>query len=202
MCRAFCIFIIHSSLPVKPFTHPHAFLMAAVLLACSPACIAQHFSDTANRQKEDSLLREYRKQHFEYWSLLLGYHGINYHNFEVGFARNKIRRRDRHAFSSSTYYLSSETALRNNSIIIGPKVGCWFTASDGANFFALGFAGIYYTDFSGGAVRFRPDIGLGMSFFKLSWGYNIPLSNFNFMGANKGVLSLQVCIPVSKQKRL
>lgn len=56
-----------------------------------------------------------------------------------------------------------------NTPVFGFKYGAWMSS-----FFAFGINGIYYTDFSYGNFKIRPEFGLGSHLFKLTLGYNIP----------------------------
>ena len=58
--------------------------------------------------------------------------------------------------------------------MMGPKVGAWLAGGCGAA--AMGANMIYYTNFSGGTLVFRPEIGFGHMNFKFVYGYNFSLT--------------------------
>ena len=130
-------------------------------------------------------------------SILVGYHPWNYSFFEIGIARNKEVAISPHPYADA-FYTSSEFRIDHNKFIIGPKIGCW--AAGGSAAMALGASIIDYTDFSTSSLRARPEIGMGMDIWKVSWGYNIPLTNRSFKGINTNVASLQLLLGVKTLK--
>src|SRR5690606_2013571 len=59
---------------------------------------------------------------------------------------------------------------------------------------------IYYTDFDDGALVFRPEIGFGLSGFKLVYGYNWNLTNKEFRGINSNFVGLTYVLPFKRKK--
>ncbi len=71
-----------------------------------------------------------------------------------------------------------ELLSRSNSFLFAPKVGL----SMGVSMLNFSYANfLYYTDFTDGALSYRPEIGIALSNGKLNYGYNIPLSNKDFL---------------------
>jgi len=128
-------------------------------------------------------------------SLLTGYHGGIYSFFELGVAANTKGWVGYHPLATA-YYASSECRIDQNRFIIGPKVGCW--GSGGVMPISLGLSMIWYSDLSSSSLRLRPEAGLGLDNFKLTWGYNAALTNERFTGIEGHLLSAQVLIGVKK----
>lgn len=88
----------------------------------------------------------------------------------------------------STLYLGSEFLFQEEETIIGPKFSLWSISFLGI--ISSGYNLIYYTDFKEGSFQFRPEIGLGYKGVKLSYGYNIPISNKHFGGISRNSISI------------
>jgi hypothetical protein len=74
-------------------------------------------------------------------------------------------------------------------------VGIWLS-----NVFGLGLNLICYTNGTETAWRFRPEYGIGLSRFKLAYGYNISLSNKDFENITRSNISLNVLLDLGKVK--
>lgn len=134
----------------------------------------------------------------KYFSLLGGYNVWNYNFIELGLAINKHGVLVIHPYADA-YFVSTEIKL-SNKLLIGPKIGCW--ASGGIGPCSMGLNLIYYTDFKGSSLRFRPEIGVGMWNFKLVYGYNVAITNKDFNGINKNNLSLAIAFGLKKIKTI
>lgn len=72
-----------------------------------------------------------------------------------------------------TYTWSVEFGFPKKDFVLGPK----FTYKYDIDPLSLGTGLIYYTNFSkADALFIRPEIGISIPFFELSYGYNIPLT--------------------------
>lgn len=131
------------------------------------------------------------------FSLLLGYNLGSYHFPEIGFAFNERSIAGHHPFAKAVY-ASCEIRAGAGKPVIGPKLGAWI--GGGAAGLALGIAAAGYTDFSEFALRLRPEIGIGFDLFKVTYGYNIPLSNAVFLRVNRHQLSVAVLIPLHRNR--
>lgn len=89
--------------------------------------------------------------------------------------------------------LSASCAVRiGDRPLIAPQIGGWF----GMPFCVGGLNLAYYTDFRQGAWRLRPEVGIELASGRITYGYNIPLSNKEMPGVNTHQLSFRVFIPV------
>lgn len=81
---------------------------------------------------------------------------------------------------------------------MGTKAGVW------AHWlFDAGLAMVCYTDFNHYNVKMRPELGVGMSRFRLVFGYNVPTINnkaFKELQKNNVQVCMQVTIGVKKRK--
>jgi hypothetical protein len=91
------------------------------------------------------------------------------------------------SLASAGPYLTVDGIIKDDVIIVGPKLGYEITA---------GLAGVaadftYYSDFDRGAVVFTPRAGLSiLGVVNLFYGRNLPLSDFQFKGIDKNRFSL------------
>lgn len=134
-------------------------------------------------------------------SVLVGFSGIRHFYFELGGALNQYGRIGHHPAAWSMFS-SVEASFGNqgNRTIIAPKVGGWI--GGGIAGMALGANLLYYTDFDEGSLRFRPEIGMGFGRWKVTYGYNIPLTNGDFRSVNRGCLNIAFLFPVRKVKEI
>lgn len=129
----------------------------------------------------------------KYLSVLVGYNFWNNHFVELGLAYNQLNMQGHHAFGYH-YFVSSEVKI-DSDLVLGPKVGVWFGGGLG-----IGLNLIYYTDFDNSALRFRPEIGIGLSRFKIVYGHNISLTNKDFEKINKSNIGLVLLFGIKKVK--
>lgn len=84
-------------------------------------------------------------------------------------------------------YLTVDGVVKDDDVIIGPKLGYEITA--GLVGLAADFT--YYTDFDREAFVFTPRAGLSiMGFVNFFYGRNLPLSGFQFQSIDKNRFSL------------
>lgn len=113
-----------------------------------------------------------------YLSLLTGYNLMHYQFLEIGIAKNKLNRIGNSMFGYN-YFLSAEISTRNTNLW-APKIGFWVT-----NGLGLGMNMIYYTDGDRNRFCFRPEAGLGLSRFKIAYGYNFTFGKSSLIGINE-----------------
>lgn len=156
------------------------------------------FSCTANAQPDSLDSREIASDvHLEQSiGLLVGYNFWREHYAELGISFNRFGRVGHHPFGWSAF-ASSEVHLSRN-LIFGPKIGAWISGGIGG--LALGGNLILYTTGSESSLRFRPEIGMGLEGWKLTYGYNFALSNRDLTGINTHVVSLAWAIPILHTK--
>jgi hypothetical protein len=98
---------------------------------------------------------------------------------EIGLAK-RTEGDDRHgSLSVVTYTLEIKPGQKT---IIAPKIGLWGWSMTQM---AIGLNLAYYTDFDKGSLVFRPELGIGLQFGKLVYGYNAPMVNKDFGGVNR-----------------
>lgn len=126
-------------------------------------------------------------------SLLVGYNGFKYQFLELGIAGNNVEIYRQHA-TAVTYFASAEIMIDKDPVI-GPKVGIWL-----GNSLVLGLNAIYYTNNNEGSLQLRPELGIGLSTFKVVYGYNAAITNKQFDRINKHMLSLAYTPRIVKLK--
>ena len=131
-------------------------------------------------------------------SLLTGLNGFRHNFAEVGFALNQYGRVGHHP-TAWAYFISSEIKL-DNQLLLGPKVGAWI--GGGIAGIALGINTICYTDLAHTAWRIRPEIGMGFDRWKVVYGFNFAVTNRNFSGVPKNVISLVYLFGLFKVKTI
>lgn len=80
-------------------------------------------------------------------------------------------------------------------MVIGPKIGAHIMYG-----MAMGASIIYYTDFNKGSLVFRPDVGVGLFSFKISYGCNFKIINTSFGRINKHLANLVIFFKLKKLK--
>jgi hypothetical protein len=160
----------------------HINIIFGLVFGLSTLCFSQDNDSTSFHRAGD-----------KYLSLLVGYNFWNNHFLELGLAYNQLDIQGPHAFGFN-YSVSTEIKI-DNDLVLGPKVGLWFS-----NGIGMGLNIIYYTDLDNTALRFRPEIGIGLSRFKIVYGYNIPLTNKDFEKINKSNIGLVVLFGLKKVK--
>jgi len=93
------------------------------------------------------------------------------------------------------FTLGAETGRPDGRFVIAPKIT--FTMN---LFVSFGASVIYYTDFNIGALRFRPEIGVGMFGVRLVYGRNLTMANYEFPGLNTNNFMFAVYLPVFDAK--
>ena len=118
---------------------------------------------------------------------------------EIGLHRTFTGFDGRHPPISWTYGLSTEILLHKNPVY-GFKASAWATAF----LFAAGISAVYYTDFHYGNFKIRPELGLGMYPFKLTFGYNIPTffnKDFERLRKNDLQITLNILLKIKTIER-
>ena len=126
--------------------------------------------------------------------LVIGYNVWAYHFGEIGFAVAHTQYDD-YDVVGTNIYLTSEIKF-DDKLMLGPKAGIWIGASTGG----FGVNMTYYTDLNEGALCIKPEMGIGMSRFKLTYGYNFNLTNKDFNRFNSHVVGLTASLDLFKIK--
>ena len=126
--------------------------------------------------------------------LVMGYNVWAYHFGEIGIAVAHTKYED-YDVVGTNIYLTSEIKF-DNKLMLGPKAGIWIGAPTGG----LGANMTYYTDLKHGALCIKPETGIGMSRFKITYGYNFNLTNKEFNRFNKHVVNLNFSLDLLKLK--
>ena len=82
----------------------------------------------------------------------------------------------------------SNELLFADKFVWGVKVGANF----GTGMMDLGVNLINYTNFEENSIRFRPEFGLGFGRFRLYYGYNLPITNKNFLDVNDHLIGINL----------
>ncbi|MBR9861466.1 hypothetical protein GYB22_12130 [bacterium] len=93
--------------------------------------------------------------------------------------------------STTIYGISNEIRISKDPIW-GLKAGIWLGGGVGA--MNIGLNLINYTNFKQNSLRFRPEIGLGFSFVRLVYGYNIAITQKEFQGVNSHNFTLNIML--------
>tara|TARA_Y100000589_G_C26833673_1_gene499057 strand:- start:63 stop:578 length:516 start_codon:yes stop_codon:yes gene_type:complete len=125
---------------------------------------------------------------------VIGYNVWAYHFAELGFAIAHSEVQGMQTVGTNIY-LTTEIKL-DNQLMIGPKIGIW----SGTGLGGLGINMTYFTDLEEGALCIKPEMGFGLSRFKLSYGYNFNLTNKEFKRFNSHVIGLNVSLDLFKLK--
>ncbi len=128
-------------------------------------------------------------------ALIMGYQLQKNHFFEVGIGIKNESLIGHHQ-NTFVYGISNELKLHDD-FIWGLKAGAWF--GGGAGGINAGLNLINYTDFKNSSIQFRPEIGMGIKWFRVVYGYNFAISNKDFQGINKHNFSLAIILSTSSK---
>lgn len=131
-------------------------------------------------------------------ALITGYH-IQKNQFVeigIGIKRNGVAG---HHPNTLIYGLSNEFKV-SDDFIWGLKAG--INLGGGAAGTNIGFNLIYYTDFENSSLRFRPETGIGYSFFRVVYGYNLAITNSDFPGINKHNFGVNIFLNLKNIKTI
>jgi hypothetical protein len=115
--------------------------------------------------------------------------------YELGIGRS-FQYEGRHGPVSAGLYVSEEVYFGDKNIY-GTKIG-FYTHY----LFDIGFSTIYYTDFTKGNLKLRPEFGVGLGAFRVVGGYNIPTFGnkaFGELRKSRGQCTIQFMLPVRKK---
>lgn len=136
-------------------------------------------------QQQD--VKIFRDQELLDLSLITGYQtGSNNSNFiEIGLGIKKEIWNHHPAHGVLRF---SNELLFVDKFVWGAKIGANF----GAGMMDLGINLINYTNFEENSIRFRPEFGLGFGRFRLYYGYNLPITNRNFLDVNNHLIGINL----------
>lgn len=138
------------------------------------------------QQQDVKLIRD---QEFVDLSLITGYQtGSSNSNFiEIGLG---LKREIWNHHPAHIVLRFSNELLFVDNFVWGAKVGANF----GTGMMDLGINLINYTNFEENSIRFRPEFGLGFGRFRLYYGYNLPLTNRNFLDVNNHLIGVNLLL--------
>lgn len=119
--------------------------------------------------------------------------------FEIGLHKTVTTSYGHHPAGVFTHGPSIEIAPGNDPIY-GFKYSAWGEVW----LMVLGISGVYYTDFNHSNFKIRPELGIGASPFKLTFGYNVPtINNKKFKALQRSGLqiTLNILFTLKKIKR-
>jgi len=123
-------------------------------------------------------------------TLLTGYHQGTHGFAELGFGRNVFV--IGHIPVCWGYYLGGEVRV-DRTDLQGVKIGAYMTGV-----FAMGVQLIRYFEGDGGCTVLRPEIGIGVLKAKLTYAYNIGLSQERLPGINTHMLSITYALRLKR----
>lgn len=161
-----------------------------LLLSIHGNIMAHEFPDTSGINEPDTIFTGYTSKHL---GLILGYHLHNNQYLEIGLGI-KSNKFHHHPFSL-IYGISNEFRLHRD-VIWGLKAGIW--AGGGVAGLNMGLNMINYTDFRQNSFRIRPEIGFGFDFFRVVYGYNLPIGKSGLEGINTHNFALNLILNVKR----
>lgn len=116
--------------------------------------------------------------------------------YEIGLAKARYIFHH-HGITGSAVYVSEEMHFNGDQNIFGTKLGAW------AHWLLdAGMAIVYYTDFSQGNLKIRPELGVGMGRLRMVMGYNIPtINNRKFAALRRNDLQISMQYAIGLKKR-
>lgn len=129
-------------------------------------------------------------------SLLTGYqlHSEHFAEIGIGVMRDGVVG---HHPSTMIYGVTNEFIM-SNDFVWGLKAGLWLGGGVGG--MNIGLNLINYTDFESNTIRFRPEIGMGFSSFRIVYGYNLAITNKDFDGINTHNFTLNIILKMKTLK--
>lgn len=113
---------------------------------------------------------------------------------ELGLSKNQMAYGGVHA-AGSAFYASGEVHLGAQPVV-GVKAGGWISLLP----FVLGLSAARYTSFREGSWVAKPEAGLGIDRFKVTYCWNIRLTNKTFDGIRAHSIGLAYCFRLKKIK--
>jgi hypothetical protein len=122
-----------------------------------------------------------------HYGLIAGYHGMEHHFAEVGagFANSP-----KSAMVGGS--LSAEMRV-DESFVLGATYSVWTSS----NPLAAGFSLSYFNNFRGnGTFRFRPEIGLGLGYVRIVYGYSMEIGRGTLDAGNRHDVAIRAFVPI------
>jgi len=127
--------------------------------------------------------------------LIIGYQGGNSHYLEAGYGYGVLVSK----FFFGGMGPSVEFNLKER--VNGYKLGIWFNS-----LFSIGINTILYHNYNKESSYYkklsfgiRPEIGVGVSVFNVTYGYNALINNTKMSGVNRHLFSIRCMIPFQKK---
>jgi len=133
----------------------------------------------------------------KYFSLVTGYYHQKNRFAEFGIGILEIGKMGYHPYSNA-FSISNEIIF-SEDFVWGFKATTWF--SGGSSPFNIGLNIINYTDFKSSALRFRPEIGIGVFNFRIVYGLNVTITNDNFENINRHNFGVNVLFKLKEKKK-
>lgn len=126
--------------------------------------------------------------------------GANYAEYlfaEVGFYKSHVFKTGKYPQFSALANYACEISMADK-LVLGPKIQTRLHIG----YFCPSITTVLYTDLQKGyALKFRPEIGFGMWFFDVSYGYNFNIAKSGLDQYNRHVLSLHTYLGLKKVKK-
>jgi hypothetical protein len=131
----------------------------------------------------------------EFNGLIAGYQGGNNNFFEIGYG---------YGYSTNKIFfggMGTSAEFNFKDKVAGYKLGIWINT-----LLSLGVNTVLYHNynrqsdyFNKLSFGFRPDVGIGISVFNVTYGYNFLITNAKTEGVNKHLFSLRCMIPIARK---
>lgn len=127
--------------------------------------------------------------------IVLGIHGARETMFEIGYFNSK-KENAGYGYGIKGYTISTEHYI-NRNYIIAPKIA-GFSNLWGIN---IGIGSVWYFDMKkNNSLRLRPEIGYGSDHFKLTYGFNMAITNKDMPNVSKHMLSFVYFLNFKRNK--
>jgi hypothetical protein len=141
--------------------------------------LAQVKNDTLKKQ-DVKYIRKFDRQ----FDLIAGGNFWKNSYGEIGFAWTRFETGSKFPLMGG-YTVSAEMRPAGDNFIVAPKIGAFAGCV-----FVWGANALYYTNFDEGSLCLRPEFGIYTPEVKVSYGYNIPITNSDMKGINGSNLSV------------
>ncbi|RXK62599.1 hypothetical protein ESA94_06260 [Lacibacter luteus] len=119
------------------------------------------------------------------------YYGRSALELGLGYYRHQI---SNHGHLAFTVYGGAELAAYSKGTLVAPKIGAWVNGS-------ITTMGVSMLQFMHGDEKnlvLRPEIGVGLLFFRIYYAYNWTIKNKGFQPVSRNMLGVSLTVPLSK----
>jgi hypothetical protein len=170
-------------------------LLLLLSFTCAGSLIAQ--VDTTRYKFRDDSITYTRPTFYTTKSIAVigGYYYYKRNAIELGIGKKSDATVGHHPFTG-VMYVSTEITRYQGDLLWGPKIGVM--GMGGCCGGSMGLSLIYYTHPEGSSLKFRPEIGFGISVFRAFYGRSFSITNKEFWPFSPNVLGVNVVINVMR----